>query len=108
MRVDLVAGIRKWRLIGALAFILVAITGFSTSIHAIQHVWATSSSAINTGDADVCGLCNVEAAVSTTSDITQHVVLTGIPVYACTSPNILSAPLNASFSYSLRGPPQGA
>jgi hypothetical protein len=108
MRFDLLSGLRKWRLIGALALMLVAITGVSTTVHALQHVVSANASTINPGDSEACGLCHLEITVSSEPNLTTGVALTVLPAYRCPSVAIFRAPQNAFFSHSLRGPPVAA
>lgn len=108
MRFDLLSGLRKCRLIGALAVMLVAITAVSTTVHALQHVVSANASTINPGDSEACGLCHLETTVSSKPNLTTCAVLTGLPAFACPSVAIFRAPQNAFFSHSLRGPPVAA
>jgi len=108
MRFDLLSGLRKWRLIGALALILVAITSVSTTVHALQHVVCASASSINPGDSEACGLCNLETTVSSKPSVTADVVLCAAPAYGIPAVTVINAPCDATFSEFLRGPPVAA
>jgi len=108
MRFDLLSGIRKWRLSGVLALMLVAITGISTTVHALHHVYYANVATINPGDSEACGLCHLESIVSPKVGLTSCTVLTDLMVYISPSPEIFVAPKNAFFSHSLRGPPVAA
>lgn len=108
MRFDLLSGLRKWRLIGALALMLVAITSVSTTVHALQHVVSASASTINPGDSEACGLCNLETTVSSKPNLFPDVVLLAAPAYELPAVAVIKAPGDATFSESLRGPPVAA
>ena len=108
MRFDLLSGLRKCRLIGALAVMLVAITAVSTTVHALQHVVSANASTINPGDSEACGLCHLETTVSSKPNLTTSAVLTGLPAFACPPAATFNAPKDAYFSHSLRGPPVAA
>jgi len=108
MRFDLLSGLRKWRLIGVLALMLVALTAISTTVHALQHVVSANASTINPGDTEACGLCHLETTVSPTPNLTSSVVFTGLPAFVCPSAAIFNVPQDANFSHSLRGPPVNA
>lgn len=108
MRFDLLSGLRKWRLIGALALILVAITSISTTVHALQHVVSANAATINPGDSEACGLCHLETTVSPRPNLKITVVMTGLTAYTGLSEKVGRAPQNALISHTLRGPPAGA
>jgi hypothetical protein len=108
MRFDLLAGLRKWRLIGALALMLVAITSVSTTVHAVQHAVSASASTVNPGDSEACGLCNLETTESSKPSVTADVVLCAAPAYGIPAVTVIRAPGDATFSESLRGPPVAA
>ncbi|MFM7186241.1 MAG: hypothetical protein ACKO14_00335 [Armatimonadota bacterium] len=108
MRFDLLSGIRKWRLFGVLALMLVAIAGIATTVHALQHVICATAATINPGDSEVCGLCHLEITFSSEPNLTTGVALTGLPAYRCPSVAIFRAHRNAFVSHSLRGPPVAA
>jgi hypothetical protein len=108
MRFDLLSGLRKWRLIGVLALMLVAITSVSTTVHALQHVVSASASTINPGDSEACGLCHLETSVSSKPNLTADVVLFAAPAYGIPCVKVINAPGDATFSESLRGPPVAA
>ena len=108
MRFDLLSGLRKWRLIGALALMLVAITSVSTTVHALQHVVCATASTINPGDSEACGLCNVETAAVPPIELSVDVVLSGLLGFQIPTLDVSKSPRDTYFSHTLRGPPVAA
>jgi len=108
MRFDLLSGLRKWRLIGALALMIVAFTTVSTTVHTLQHVVSANASTINPGDFEACGLCSLETTASPKPNLTADVVLFAAPAYGIPAVTVINAPGDATFSESLRGPPVAA
>ena len=108
MRFDLLSGLRKWRLIGALAMMLVAITSVSTTVHALQHVVCATASTINPGDSEACGLCNVETAAVPPIELSVDVVLSALPGFQLPTLDDCKSPRDTYFFYTLRGPPVAA
>lgn len=105
MRFDLLSGLRKWRLIGALAMMLVAITSVSTTVHALQHVVCATVSTINPSDSEACGLCNVETAAVPPIELSVDVVLSALPGFQVPTFDVCKSPRDTYFSQTLRGPP---
>lgn len=105
MRFDLLSGLRKWRLIGALALMLVAITSVSTTIHALH---CATASTINPGDSEACGLCNVETSAVPPIELSVDVVLSELPGFQIPTLDVCKSPRDTSFFYTLRGPPVAA
>ncbi len=108
MRFDLLARLRKWHLLGVLSVIFVSIACASTTVHALQHVASATSSTINPGDTEACGLCHLETSVSSKPSLTADVVLFAAPAYGIPCVKVINAPGDATFSESLRGPPVAA
>lgn len=108
MRFDLLSGLRKWRLIGALAMMLVAITSVSTTVHALQHVVSATASTINPGDSEACGLCNVETSTVPPIELSADVVFSALPEFQISVLDVCKSPRDTYFSQTLRGPPVAA
>jgi hypothetical protein len=108
MRFDLLSGLRKWRLIGALAMMLVAITSVSTTVHALQHVVSASASTINPGDSEACGLCQLETSAVKRTQLSADVVFYALPDYGTLGLVVCKSPRDTYFSQTLRGPPVAA
>jgi hypothetical protein len=108
MRRNMLDGLRKWRLVGLLAVVLVAITAASTTIHAFQHVNASAASTNTTGDAEVCGLCQLDSAdIGPSHPEVVDVCCTPLED-AQPAELVLESPRVSSFHVSSRGPPLGA
>jgi hypothetical protein len=108
MRYDLLSGLRKWRLIGAVAMMLVAITSVSTTVHALQHAVSASASTINPGDSEACGLCQLETSAVTPTQLSADVVFSALPGFPTPTLDVCKSPRDTYFSYTLRGPPVAA
>jgi hypothetical protein len=108
MRFDLLSGLRKWRLIGALAMMLVAITSFSTTVHALQHVVSATASTINPGDSEACGLCHLETSAVPPAQLSADVVFSALPEFQIPGLDVCKSPQDTYFAQTLRGPPVAA
>lgn len=108
MRFDLLARLRKWHLLGVLSVIFVSIACASTTVHALQHVASATSSTINPGDTEACGLCQVDFVTLGASGLTANITCSANVMHTSDEGCVLTCPKVSYFADTLRGPPADA